>query len=158
PGYPSIEVAEGTVVFAQFDGTQFSVQREVEMPMPEGVDVIDPEGNSLPKEKAVAEYVAPIDDKINKVVSSDWADPVLHQDVSSSAVVYGSSVDAYGWSFAMKARQNISKIFLKIQTKSPSVHQRVIVRENDHLGTILVDKSFTKSLNSLVVADFDFID
>lgn len=33
PGYPSIEVAEGTVVFAQFDGTQFSVQREVEMPM-----------------------------------------------------------------------------------------------------------------------------
>src|SRR5690606_17707784 len=32
PGYPSIEVAEGTVVFAQFDGTQYSIQREVEMP------------------------------------------------------------------------------------------------------------------------------
>jgi|SRR5690606_8829616 len=57
PGYPSIEVAEGTVVFAQFDGTQFSIQREVEMPVPEGVDVIDPEGEALPKEKAVAEYV-----------------------------------------------------------------------------------------------------
>lgn len=59
PGYPSIEVAEGTVVFAQFDGTQYSIQREVEMPMPEGVDVINPNGDGLPTEKAVADYAVP---------------------------------------------------------------------------------------------------
>src|SRR5690606_21347470 len=47
-------------VFTQFDGTQFSIQREVEMPMQEGVDVINPEGEGLPKEKAVAEYVKPL--------------------------------------------------------------------------------------------------
>src|SRR5690606_35909069 len=58
PGYPSIEVAEGSVVFAQFDGTQFSVQREVEMPVPTGTSVITPTGTDLTNEEAVRNYSA----------------------------------------------------------------------------------------------------
>src|SRR5690606_25458976 len=56
PGYPSIEVAEGTVVFAQFDGTQYSIQREVEMPMQEGTDTL--QGELIPKGKAVLDYLS----------------------------------------------------------------------------------------------------
>src|SRR5690606_6846301 len=46
PGYPSIEVAEGTVVFAQFDGTQYSIQREVEMPVADVSDKLNKGGYS----------------------------------------------------------------------------------------------------------------
>lgn len=40
-----------------WDGTTWSLGSSVELPVPEGVDVIDPVGEKLPKEKAVAEYV-----------------------------------------------------------------------------------------------------
>lgn len=45
----------------------WSISKVQALPMPQGVNVINPMGNALPNEKAVADYVSPINEKIDDV-------------------------------------------------------------------------------------------
>lgn len=56
-GAGTIELSDDEFAFAQFDGTDFNRVLRVKVPQQEGVDDLDPEGEDLPKEKAVANYV-----------------------------------------------------------------------------------------------------
>src|SRR5699024_7884436 len=57
-GGPDIVVPSGYMGILFWDGDEWSLSQSVEMPEVEGVDVLDPLGEEIPKEIAVAKYAA----------------------------------------------------------------------------------------------------
>src|SRR5699024_7313331 len=55
-GGDDVVVPENSLGIIVWDGDEWSIGSVVTIPAPVGVDTIDPEGDDLPKEKAVAKY------------------------------------------------------------------------------------------------------
>lgn len=55
-GNPAFTVTEGNFGIASWDGSSWSLEGMGELPQVQGTNVLDPDGEGIPKEKAVADY------------------------------------------------------------------------------------------------------
>lgn len=55
-GNPAFTVTEGNFGIASWDGSAWSLEGMGELPQVQGTNVLDPDGEGIPKEKAVADY------------------------------------------------------------------------------------------------------
>ncbi|MDR2281687.1 MAG: hypothetical protein LBE37_00680, partial [Sphingobacterium sp.] len=149
-----------------WDGTALTwkISKMQELKAVEGVDVIDPDGVGVPKEKAVALYVEPIKQKIDYAIESDleFSPTVTTGDAETRSY---ETREFTGWGGILGKPQdfdhiNIAKIKWT-QAGFPITEVNVTLRDTSYTGTILADKKvpFSGAINEVndLLIDFPLI-